>query len=338
MFGRWRAKDPSSTVTDFWRWWASARDRVAAAIPAGTTAELADELGQHVEAIHPDLQWELAKGAVAQHSLVVAPGGDARLRAVVARWLAAAPPADGVFEYHGSRQPDDRVFESRMQIEGHTLELAELRFAFTADDDRHAIDVAVYHPVFPSMAERAQLQVTFLALDWALGEEQVELWVGQVAPQPLETDDLRSGRELRAAIAELAARHTEPRFVMLSWQTPRGPAMAVVQLPLRAARWPRFDTHVSVSLQYPARDNGLPTDESLTRLREAEDRGSAVLADHGTLVAHETSNGLRTLHFYVDGPDTAKAVADAVRTATSLRVTEKTTYDPALEQVGHLRP
>jgi hypothetical protein len=93
----------------------------------------------------------------------------------VARWRAAAPAADAVFEYFGSRQPDNDVFTSRIQIADHQLELDAVRFAFTVDEDAHELDVAVFHPDFPVLPESARLQLTFLALDWALGEELVEL-------------------------------------------------------------------------------------------------------------------------------------------------------------------
>ena len=49
------------------------------------------------------------------------------------------------------------------------------------DDDRARVDVAVHHPEFAAMDEQLRLQVTFLALDSLLGEEAVELWVGEVA-------------------------------------------------------------------------------------------------------------------------------------------------------------
>jgi hypothetical protein len=63
MFRRRRAKDPSSATSDFWRWWTSARQRIASAIESGNAASLAGEISGRVAAIHEDLQWELAKVA-----------------------------------------------------------------------------------------------------------------------------------------------------------------------------------------------------------------------------------------------------------------------------------
>jgi len=52
---------------------------------------LADELNSRVTAIHPDLQWEFARGTRSRHALVVSPGGNPRVRVAAARWYAEAP-------------------------------------------------------------------------------------------------------------------------------------------------------------------------------------------------------------------------------------------------------
>src|SRR5262249_43964319 len=64
----------------------------------------------------------------------------------------------------------------------------------------------------------------------------------------------------------------EEKWVILQADREDGPPlMAVAARPLRAAHWPRFDTHVGVELPYVDRGNGLPTNASLDQLRAAED-------------------------------------------------------------------
>ena len=340
MFGRRRQKDDGAAITEFWQWWGQARERVDAAIGDGTVERLAGEITDRVRAIHRDLQWELTKGSGARHALVVSPGGDATLRAAAARWRAAAPTADEVFEYFAARQPDGYPFDSRIQIAGHDLELGELRFAFPVRDDDHELDVGVYHPSFSQMPEAAVLQVTFLALDWALGEQQVELWVGEVEPMRVGGPGLRTYLDLRAAVAAMAARHAEPVYVVLGAEDKRGrPVMAMVQVPLKSARWPRFDQHIAITARYPAQPNGLPTEESLTQLRELEDRVESVLPPDGEVIAHETSNGVRTIHVYVDSTTSkAEAVSSVAGSFNALKTGVNVNADPGFEGVAHLRP
>lgn len=338
MFGRRKRTDTTAAIGEFWHWWASARGRVAAAIDDGSAGALADEITDRVKSIHGDLEWELSASQVARHSLVVSSAGDAALRATVARWLASAPPADAVFEYHGSRQPDDNAFTSRIGIAGQELDLTELRFAFSECDDTHALDVAVHHPGFTGMPEGAVRQVTFMALDWALGEDQVELWLGAVEPMVVASAPLRTVDQLRTAVKALAARHADPVYQLLNGQTQQGrPLMAMVQVPLQPVRWPRFDTHIEVALRFPAQPDGQPTDDSLSLLRAVEDHIEAGLGADGVVVGHETTGGARTIHVYGDG---ATAIVDTLKALVAnapLKATTKVRYDPGFEQVAHLR-
>src|SRR5207247_3497247 len=72
--------------------------------------------------------------------------------------------------------------------------------------------------------------------------------------------------------------------------------------PMRSIRRPHLDTHAAVSIGYPVRrDDGLPESDMLDELRQFEDHLTDCLGGSGNLLAHETSAGTRTLHYYVDG-------------------------------------
>jgi hypothetical protein len=335
VFGR-RNLDNTAAIGQFWQWWSQARHRVAGGIEDGSVAALAGEISERVAAINEGLQWELTPGRTSHHGLVVTAAGDPALRATVSRWLEAAPPADATFEYVGSRQPDDRAFTARIRLDGRELDLSAIRFAYATDEHGHNVDVAVFHPDFPDLPESSRVQVAFLSLDWALGEEQVELWVRGVDAPNQAPADLRTLAEFRAAVAEVAAKHAEPVYAMLQAETDHGrPLMALVQVPLKPARWPRFDTHVGIRLGYPAAGSGLPDGDSLTRLRAAEDAVVEAVGGDGDVVAHETCDGVRTLHIYVDGGTPAADAAASAAVPYDGRV--EVTYDPGLERVGHLR-
>ncbi|HEU5111113.1 MAG TPA: DUF695 domain-containing protein [Micromonosporaceae bacterium] len=324
-------------IADFWAWWSGAHARVQQAIESGDAGTLVTELSRHVKAIHPDLEWEFARGSRSRHALIVSPGGDARIRAVAARWLAEAPAPDEIWEYHRSRQADATALSATIEAGGHKLDLADLRFAFTVDSDRRGIDVTAHHPGFADVPEGMRGQVTFLALDWALGEDAVEVWVGAVDWSTTPVPDPRSPAELAAAVAELAA--PGKVWAMIAGRDgSRAAVVASVQVPLRSARWPQYDTHVRVLLPYrTATDEGLPVDASLTALRDLEDRLCADLDVDGELVAHESGRGRRILHFYVDGAGTgARTLRDGIRDWPEGRADAKPTYDPEFKQVAHL--
>ncbi len=67
---------------------------------------------------------------------------------------------------------------------------------------------------------------------------------------------------------------------------------------------PTLDLHLSIHLAYrPAGEQGLPGPDELQRLRALEDELVDLLDDRALLVAHLTTNGLRTLHLYADSTD-----------------------------------
>jgi hypothetical protein len=328
----WRKKP--SAVADFWQWWAEARTRVAAGIADGGVARLAGEIGDRVSAIEAGLEWELAPGRTAKHALIVTGAGNGKLRGFVARWLESAPPADETWEYHGARQPDPSVSTAKLEFNGHQLNLGELRFAASVNDDHAYLDVRVFHPAFGQLGDDDRMRVSFMSLNWLLGEDRVENWVGPIEPALIRPADAVDAASLIRTADALAADHLEPRWVVMSGTADGAPMMAVAQRPLRPFRWPRFDTHVAVRMSYPDRGNGLPTDGSLDQMRAAEDDLTALVEGNGELVAHETTGGVRVLHFYVDA--TTNAAAVLAKRARQLRATTTDAYDPELEQVEHL--
>jgi hypothetical protein len=325
-------------VREFWRWWLTARAHFEAAIGHGDWADLPGEMNRRVAAIAPELEWEFCAGRQSAHALVVSAAGNRQLRVLAERWCRAAPAADSTWEYHPSRQADPRALTSRLGLANQELDLAELRFGYEPDDNRRQIDVSVYHPEFERVAERDRDHVAFLALDWLLGEDAVEAWIGVIEATTDGADAADPGNGLRAAVSALA--DEPPLWTVLGGTGLDGrPITATVQTPLRAVRWPLFDQHIEVVLPYPPVDGrGLPAPADLEALRDFEDRLVAQLDHTATLIAHETSAGRRTLHLYADAATPAIAVAGVMRGEWRYGPAQVTARpDPSWEAVAHLR-
>lgn len=323
---------------EFWAWWPTIRPAVIEAIATGEFGPLTPQISKRVAAIHKDLTWEFSKGTTSTHALVVSPGGDPALRAVAARWGSLAPAADPEWEFHTARQPDHETLSATMEIAGAKLDLALLRFAFSRDEQAAAIDVIGHHPLFRKLPEPVRGQITFLALDWLLGEEGVELWIGEVGFSAEEPDGAREPLDLAAAVDALREEHRESRWALFTGEVDGAPLTGIAQRPLRSARWPRFDTYVGVTLPYDADDaTGLPTEEAAEALLAFEDDALEVaLHGDGEHVAQETSGGRRVLHFYVDGGSGAADRLKAAAAGWPGRPKVKLRHDPAFEAVAHL--
>jgi hypothetical protein len=340
LFSR-RTKDPRSAIKDFWVWWPTVRPQIESAIESGDWPDaLVSQVGTRVDAIDAGLAWEFGAGSLAKHVLVVTSAGNRSLRATAERWRRAGPPADETFEFATTRRPDLGAFEAKLSLDGHMLALADLRYGYQIDDDRSEINVTVWHPAFRSLPDDARLQVAFLTLDWLLGEDGVELWVGRIdtSGEPDPPDGAVPPADIALAVADLADRHRKPVWALLRGTDRGRPVVAMIQVPLKPARWPHLDTHLEVRVPYRlCNDGGLPVESSLDALRELEDRINEYL-DGAEIVAHESSAGVRTFHLYADGDVPAQALKPLISSWAEGRASVTATPDPRWDRVRHLRP
>jgi Family of unknown function (DUF695) len=76
---------------------------------------------------------------------------------------------------------------------------------------------------------------------------------------------------------------------------------------MRPMKWidsPLLDQHLEALLPFAEKTGqGYPQGVALERLRQLEDQLTAQLGDRALLVAHETLDGVRTLHLYADHTD-----------------------------------
>lgn len=329
IFRKPRPDPVDAAIRRFWSWWAEARARDL------DDPVLIKQMHQRVSAIDPALEWEFGPGTDARHVLVVSTGGNPELRSLSERWRRAGPGNDKTFEYAAARRPDPAALRTTLDLAGSPIDLAALRFAGRPDPSTGVVDVDVWHPEFASMPDPQRSTVKFLALDWLLGEDTVEIWLGRIsavtAPGPALT------------AAELAALVTAriPPDGKLPWRLLTGTRAghvlkAAAQAPLRSATHPAHDLHVRIDVPYADRtDNGLPTRPALDELYALEDR-LYQHADGAVLVAHEMSDGVWTNHFYADRPAAADALRPLVTAWPHGPITVTTTRDPRWSAVAHL--
>jgi hypothetical protein len=331
------------TIAAFWSWWREqGAEQTALAIEDGAPERMVALLSERVQAIEPGLAWELGRGPDSRHVLVVTCEGNPALRAVARRWRRASPPADAVWEYSDSRPPVDDPAGTVLTLGDTELDLASaIALARVSGAD---LDVAVYHPAFIAMPDDERRIATYLMLDTVLGEAAMETWIGtvEVAPEPPIDPVPLIG--LRSVVRELSTRFTDeegaPNWALMRGMTPDGhPVLASAQIPLRAASAPHLDTYVGVGVQFSdLTDEGLPGPGSLNSLRDLEGHLNGRLGGSGRIVAHQTHEGVRTLHVYVDGTTPAveqlrAAIVGWDQGAISVEVKP----DPAWQLVRHLR-
>lgn len=334
--------DRSRQIAEFWAWWATRRQEYAERLDRGELpTETAGELAAAVHAVHPDLVWEIGRGDLASHALVVSAGGVAELRALAERWHRAGPGDDLLWEYHPARQANALRFAESITLEGQTFDLTRTLVGAFADDRRAKIDVSVYHPAFVHLSAQARAQVAFLTLDWALGEDDVERWVGAVEVAEAQPMDAVPAGTLGAVVSQLRERWGGERWVLLEGETSDGKrVLAAARHPLCRVDHPLLDEHVMVTLPYTTDDAGLPDEDSLTELRRFEQHMLERLGSAAVLVGHETGDGRRLLHLYGEARHSVMARIEALLAAYRgpAAAAVHARLDPAWRETAHLRP
>lgn len=340
MFNRARKRESDDPLAAFWEWWAAegAGGFARAIGNGGKFAKLPDRITEKVCAIHPELVWELAPGVEAQHTLCVSAGGDWKARPTAERWLAFAPPPDGVWEYICARRPDPEVADRSLTFAGTEVLLGDMRLHLAIDEERQLINVGCFHPRFPELPAGARSQLKFLVLDWTLGEDDVERWVGTVDTLDGPPGDGLPLDALPETVRALAARQGEDTWVTLEGETPVGTRLLIsARRPLRWIDHPLFDRHLAFTVPFAtARDDGMPEANALDLLWALELDLTDRLGERALFVAHETAEGVRTFRFYADSEDSS-VVAAAQTWAAENRATFIGTLDPGWRAVQQYR-
>jgi len=292
-------------IDAFWTWWPEAAARIRTAIENRKLDEaLVAEVAAKVQAIHPQLTWEMGPGGAAQHALCLSSGGDPELRRLTERWFRAAPPADAVWEFHPAKRAAPNLAEARLQIAEHTIDLGAMRFMVTLDPHRELMTVTSFHVAFAAMPDDMRGMATFIVLDRVLGEDTVQRWLGGIrtSVEPLEKG--APVAMLVEAVGLLARDATGERFATLRGEADDGqPMLATINLALKRIAHLDCDTHlcVDVALREPTSD-GMPTDDEAEALSDIEDELEDMITGAAAYLGRETVHGRRALHWFV-APD-----------------------------------
>jgi hypothetical protein len=326
-----RSGAPEDTITPFWEWWVSEGRALAEQSIDGRlyADDFAATMNERVRSLG-ELAWQLSAGDTSRHVLVISPEGDPARRALARRVVLAAPEADEAWSYVDARPP----LPDLESIALGPIDLSGVRVSARMNNGR--FDVQVHHPAYTDMAEQARAEVTFLALDAALGENDTELWLGEVQPVEFPPLDGFGLTALRSVVQDLKRQRLDadgqPQWLLLSGETSEGPLQAMVRSPLHPVMAP------SVAVPYPAQSDGLPGSEALELLRAFEHRLGARLGNEGQVVAHLSTGGVRTLHLYVDSTaDVLPTVKEVARSWEHGKVTVHDMLDPGWQAVAHLR-
>lgn len=175
-------------VDAFWRWFAANERQIFDDLRGGRLD--AEELTARMETAAPLLLWELCPSPEeGREGFALSADGSASARLLVHAMADAAPPLRH-WTLFRSKQPtgEDKKLTVRLG-NGDTFAYADFRFAVDFDPEAECLGIQVHHPRFSALPPDRRSQLTFLALESALGEDLVDSWVGPVENTPERTPD-----------------------------------------------------------------------------------------------------------------------------------------------------
>ncbi|HET9084434.1 MAG TPA: hypothetical protein VFN41_08530 [Candidatus Limnocylindrales bacterium] len=210
---RLRPATPDERAADFWAWWPSARDQLGREVQAATPGPAHAALVRRIARIDRRLDWLIEPGSTSQHRLILVPFGHPLLRELALAWHAAAPQADGTWEFAPSR-PARRELP-RVEIEDQVIDTAETRVEPVWDPDREVMNLSVWHAAFAVLAEPdagVADEVVLEGLVALLGDDDTERWLGSWELEPLPDDAMKLA-QLREWLERASAGVTRNRWV-----------------------------------------------------------------------------------------------------------------------------
>lgn len=332
--------DQQAAIEAFWAWWPSVAESIAGSFASGGIKdELVETIGARVHDIHPKLDWEFGPGRVSEHHLCLSAKGDPSLRVVAERWLHRAPKPTPIWEFYSSRQPHHGG-ALVLEIAGQKVALDELVAGVAEDDTREKLDVKLYHPVFPALADRnLKVQIVFIGLDTLLGEDEVERWIGAIELADAPPSEAVSFFALRARVAAFGAKATRDKWIILKGERDGAPLFVTINAALKRVNHLLLDTHVAVTitLASPTKD-GLTTKEEADVLGAMDDALGVALGDGGVYIGRETGLGKRVLHYHVmEGGPSASVLARWRTSHPSYAIEVAVAPDPAWEILDRWR-
>lgn len=306
-------------IQAFWTWWPSVAEAFASSFKrGGPSPELVDAMVAHVNAIDARLDWEFGPGVKSTHHLCLSGKGDPVLRVVAERWLRASQPC-ATWEFYSARQGSPSASGLSLRIAGFELLLSEVQFVIEEDETRELLDVVVDHPVFPQIEdETLKSRVAFIALDNALGEDDVERWIGKVeVARPTDArEDIVLLPALRSRVDAFAKTATGERWVLLRGNIEGAPVLVATNRAIKRIDHLLLDTHVTITIPIARPDeHGFPMRDESADLDAMQDALIDQLGVEVVVLGRETSRGLRQLHLHVMEGGPAAAIVERWRAA-----------------------
>jgi hypothetical protein len=165
-------------IRRFWTWFVANADRLKNLYVNSRFQDLTQEMNRELDRVEPQLAWEMGPGKQKPYLLTISSEGNTRLRDFADLMIELAPDLTG-WELYSSRPARPAPKVVRLSESGEAFETADWEFIPMENPEKGRLDLVVVGDQLARSDREPALRAVSLYLDQLLGEDTVELWIGE---------------------------------------------------------------------------------------------------------------------------------------------------------------
>jgi len=165
-------------IKRFWTWFVANADRLKGLYANERFEDLTQEMNRELDRVEQQLAWEMGPGKQKPYLLTISSEGNPRLREIADLMIELAPDLKG-WELYSSRPARPAPKVVRLPESGEAFETADWEFIPMENPEKGRLDLAVVGDQLARSDREPALRAVSLYLDQLLGEDTVEMWIGE---------------------------------------------------------------------------------------------------------------------------------------------------------------
>lgn len=166
-------------IAQFWDWFIKSAEKLKTLYSTNQMESLTTEVNREIDKVEPELAWEMGPGKKKPYLFTISGEGDPRLRELTDLMIRLAPANLEGWELYSARPARPAPSVVRLPESGESFKTAEWKFIPVEHPASGTLDLVIVDDRLARSNRETALKAVSLYLDQLLGEDTVEVWIGE---------------------------------------------------------------------------------------------------------------------------------------------------------------
>ncbi len=166
-------------IAQFWGWFIKSAEKLKTLYSTNQMESLTTEVNREIDKVEPELAWEMGPGKKKPYLFTISGEGDPRLRELTDLMIRLAPANLEGWELYSARPARPAPSIVRLPESGESFKTAEWKFIPVEHPASGTLDLVIVDDRLARSNRETALKAVSLYLDQLLGEDTVEVWIGE---------------------------------------------------------------------------------------------------------------------------------------------------------------